>query len=310
MTSSDLVIQAKGLRKQYGKHVALQDFDLSLPRGRILGVVGPNGAGKTTALRSMLGLMPFEGELSVLGLNPWTQRDALMRDVSFIADVAVLPRWLKVRDALAFMEGTHPNFSRARAEQFLKPTNIQLKSKVADLSKGMVTQLHLALVMAIDAQLMVLDEPTIGLDIIYRKQFYDTLLNDYFDDGRTIVITTHHPDEIQHVMTDVLFVNQGRKILECSMDTYAERFIEIDVARGDLNLIKAITGQALIAEQASFDRVRLTLDLDKAASRDSLIDQLSDKGALRAPSVSDLFIGLLGGLYEENNRGQLRAEAA
>src|SRR6201987_4150487 len=213
-------IEARALRKTFGKTVALDGIDLQVEEGRILGLIGPNGAGKTTALNAILGLTPYQGELRVLGRNPWLERDQLMRDVCFIADVAVLPRWMRVRQALDYVAGIHPRFDRARAESFLARTQIKKNSKVRELSKGMVTQLHLALVMAIDAKLLVLDEPTLGLDILYRKQFYDSLLNDYFDHGRTIVVTTHHPEEIQHVITDVMFVDRGRIVLSSSMDEF------------------------------------------------------------------------------------------
>jgi ABC-2 type transport system ATP-binding protein len=191
------VIEAQGLRKAYGHTTALQGIDLHVEEGRILGLIGPNGAGKSTALNAILGLTPFEGELKVLGRNPWTQRDELMRDVCFIADVAVLPRWMRVSQALDYVQGVHPRFNRARAEAFLARTTIQRNSRIRALSKGMVAQLHLALVMAIDARLLVLDEPTLGLDILFRKQFYDSLLTDYFDRSRTIVVTTHQVEEVQ-----------------------------------------------------------------------------------------------------------------
>src|SRR5580765_4567059 len=198
-------IEAHGLRKAYGTTIALDGIDLSIEEGRILGLIGPNGAGKTTALNAILGLTSYQGELKVLGRDPWTERDQLMCDVCFIADVAVLPRWMRVSQALDYVAGVHPRFDRAKAEGFLARTAIKRHSKVRQLSKGMVTQLHLALVMAIDAKLLVLDEPTLGLDILYRKQFYDSLLNDYFDHKRTIVVTTHQAEEIQQVLTDVLF---------------------------------------------------------------------------------------------------------
>src|SRR5881296_1486320 len=206
-------IEASGLRKTFGTTVALDGIDLRVEEGRILGLIGPNGAGKTTALNAILGLTSYEGELKVLGRDPWNSRDDLMRDVSFIADVAVLPRWIRVTQLLDYVAGVHPRFDRAKAEGFLAKTTIKRTSKINELSKGMVTQLHLALVMAIDAKLLVLDEPTLGLDILYRKQFYDSLLNDYFDRGRTIVMTTHHPEEIQNVITDVMFIDRGRIVL-------------------------------------------------------------------------------------------------
>src|SRR5262250_2495796 len=212
------VIEARGLRKSFGTTIALDGIDLRVEEGRILGLVGPNGAGKTTALNAILGLTSYEGELRVLGRNPWTERDQLMRDVCFIADVAVLPRWMRVWQALEFVAGVHPRFDRAKAEGFLARTNIKPTSKVRELSKGMVTQLHLALVMAIDARLLVLDEPTLGLDILFRKQFYDSLLNDYFDRNRTILVTTHQVDELQHILTDLIFIDHGRIVFQCSME--------------------------------------------------------------------------------------------
>jgi ABC-2 type transport system ATP-binding protein len=210
-------IDARGLRKQFGTTIALDGIEMRVEEGRILGLIGPNGAGKTTALNAILGLVPYEGKLNVLGRDPWTQRDELMRDVSFIADVAVLPRWIKVGQVLDYVAGVHPRFDRAKAESFLAKTAIGRTRRVRDLSKGMVAQLHLALVMAIDARLLVLDEPTLGLDILYRKQFYDSLLNDYFDRSRTIVVTTHQVEEIQHVVTDLMFLNRGRVVLSSSM---------------------------------------------------------------------------------------------
>src|SRR5207344_1529407 len=222
-------IEARGLRKTFGTTVALEGIDLHIEEGRILGIIGPNGAGKTTALNAILGLTSYEGELKVLGRNPWTERDRLMADVCFIADVAVLPRWMKVSQALDYVAGIHPRFDRAKAEAFLAKTTIKRTSKVRELSKGMVAQLHLALVMAIDAKLLVLDEPTLGLDILYRKQFYDSLLNDYFDDRRTIVVTTHQVEEIENVITDVMFINRGRIVLACSMQDFEARYLEVMV---------------------------------------------------------------------------------
>ena len=211
-------IEARGLRKAFGSTVAVDGIDLRVEEGRILGIIGPNGAGKSTALHAILGLTPYQGELKVLGRDPWTERDQLMRDVSFIADVALLPRWIGVSQVLDYVAGVHPRFDRAKAEGFLAKTTIKRASKVRELSKGMVAQLHLALVMAIDAKLLVLDEPTLGLDILYRKKFYDSLLNDYFDRSRTIVVTTHQVEEIQDVLTDFLFIDRGRIVLECSME--------------------------------------------------------------------------------------------
>src|SRR5881398_3477196 len=223
------VIEAHKLRKVFGTTVALDGIDLHLNEGRIHGIIGPNGAGKTTALNAILGLTSYEGELKVLGRDPWNSRDDLMRDVSFIADVAVLPRWIGVTHLLDCVQGVHPKFDRTRAEGFLARTDIKPTSKVRQLSKGMVTQLHLALVMAIDAKLLVLDEPTLGLDILYRKQFYNSLLNDYFDHNRTIVVTTHQVEEVQDVLTDLMFINRGRIVLQCTMEEFEARYVEVMV---------------------------------------------------------------------------------
>ena len=223
------VIEAHGLRKTFGATIALDGVDLRVEEGRIVGLIGLNGAGKSTALNAILGLTPYQGELKVLGRDPWSERDQLMRDVSFIADVAVLPRWLRVSQALDYVAGVHPRFDRAKAESFLAKTAIGRASKVGELSKGMVVQLHLALVMAIDAKLLVLDEPTLGLDILYRKQFYDSLLNDYYDSSRTIVVTTHQVEELQHILTDLMFIHRGRIIFGCSMEEFEARYLEVMV---------------------------------------------------------------------------------
>jgi len=218
-------IEARGLRKTFAKTVALDGVDLTVEEGRILGIVGPNGAGKSTALHAAVGLIPFEGELKVLGRDPWMERDLIVRDVAFIADVAILPRWIRVSQALDYVAGVHPRFDRGKAEGFLSKTGIERSKRVRELSKGMVTQLHLALVMAVDAKLLILDEPTLGLDILFRKRFYDSLLNDYFDRGRTIVVTTHQIDEIQDVLTDFVFLNRGRIVLESSMEAFESRYL-------------------------------------------------------------------------------------
>src|SRR5271154_731772 len=223
------VIEARGLRKAFGTTIALDGVDLRVEEGRILGLIGPNGAGKTTALHAILGLTSYQGELRVLGRDPWSERDLLMLDVAFVADVAVLPRWIRVSQALDYVAGVHPRFDRAKAEGFLAKTTIKRSSKERELSKGMVAQLHLALVMDIDAKLLVLDEPTLGLDILYRKQFYDSLLNDYFDRSRTIVVTTHQVEEVQHVLTDLLFIDRGRIVLNCSMEEFERRYLEVMV---------------------------------------------------------------------------------
>jgi ABC-2 type transport system ATP-binding protein len=277
-------IEARGLRKTYGTTVALDGVDLRVEEGRILGIVGPNGAGKSTALNAILGLTPYQGELRVLGRDPWTERDSLASEVSWIADVAVLPRWIRVSQALDYLAGAHPRFDRAKAEGFLAKTDIQPMSKVRELSKGMVTQLHLALVMAIDAKLMVLDEPTLGLDILVRKQFYDSLLNDYFDRHRTIVVTTHQIDEIQDVLTDFVFVNRGRIVLESSMEQFESRYLEAMVLPENLAAARALRP---IRERQVFGRSILLFD---GADR----GQLAALGDVRNPSIAELFVAVMG----------------
>jgi ABC-2 type transport system ATP-binding protein len=277
-------IEARGLRKSFGTTVALDGVDLRVEEGRILGLIGPNGAGKSTALNAILGLTPYTGELRVLGRDPWTEREQLVRDVCFIADVAVLPRWIRVSQALDYVAGVHPRFDRAKAERFLAKTGIKRSSKVRELSKGMVTQLHLALVMAIDARLLVLDEPTLGLDILYRKQFYDSLLNDYFDRSRTIVVTTHQVDELQHVFTDLMFINRGRIVLDCSMEEFASRYLEVMVRPENLAAARALRP---IHERQVFGRSILLFD---GAER----QQLAALGDVRTPSIADLFVAVMG----------------
>lgn len=277
-------IEARGLRKAYGTTIALDGVNLRVEEGRILGLIGPNGAGKTTALDAILGLLPFEGELKVLGRNPWTERNLLMRDVCFIADVAVLPRWMKVSQALDYVAGVHPRFDRSKAEGFLAKTAIKHTSKVRHLSKGMVAQLHLALVMAIDARLLVLDEPTLGLDILYRKQFYESLLNDYFDKTRTIVVTTHQVDEIQEVLTDLMFINRGRIVLECSMEEFETRYAEVMVRPEHLASAQALRP---IHSRQVFGRSVLLFD---NADR----QQLAALGDVRTPGIADLFVAVMG----------------
>jgi ABC-2 type transport system ATP-binding protein len=281
-------IEARGLRKAFRTTVALDGVDLRVDEGRILGLIGPNGAGKTTALNAILGLTPYQGELRVLGRDPWAERDRLMQDVSFIADVAILPRWLRVRQALDYVEGVHPRFDRAKAEAFLAKTTIKHQSKVRELSKGMVAQLHLALVMAIDAKLLVLDEPTLGLDILYRKQFYDSLLNDYYDRSRTIVVTTHQVEEIQDVLTDLMFIDRGRIVLSCSMEEFEQRYAEVMVNPENLPAARAL---GPIHERQVFGRGILLYD---GVAR----GHLTPLGEVRTPGIADLFVAVVG-----NNAG-------
>jgi ABC-2 type transport system ATP-binding protein len=272
------------LRKAYGAAVALDGVNLRIEEGRIVGLIGPNGAGKTTALNAILGLTAYEGTLRVLGRDPWTQREELMRDVCFIADVAVLPRWIRVSQALDYVEGVHPRFDRAKAEAFLAKTTIRRTSKVRELSKGMVTQLHLALIMAIDARLLVLDEPTLGLDILYRKQFYDSLLNDYFDRSRTIVVTTHQVDEIQNILTDVMFIDRGRIVFNTAMDEFDSRFAEVMVSPERLAEARALRP---VSERTGFGRSVLLFDgVDRA--------RLAEMGEVRTPSIADVFVAVVG----------------
>ncbi len=278
-------IEARGLTKVYGATLALDRIDLKVDEGRIVGLIGPNGAGKSSALGAILGLIPYQGQLSVLGRDPWKEHAELMRDVCFIADVAVLPRWLRVSQALDYVAGVHPRFDRAKAEGFLARTSIKRTSKVRELSKGMVTQLHLALVMAIDARLLVLDEPTLGLDILFRKQFYDSLLNDYFDGSRTIVVTTHQVEEIQHVLTDVVFINHGRIALDCSMDAFEGRYLDVMVNPEHLAAARALKP---IHERQVFGRSILLFDgVDR--------ELLATLGDVHTPSIADLFVAMLGG---------------
>ena len=285
-------IEARGLRKHYGKSVALDGIDLRVDEGRIVGLIGPNGAGKSTALHAILGLTPYDGELRVLGHNPWADRDALMRDVCFIADVAVLPRWIKVSQALDYVAGVHPRFDRARAEQLLARTSIPRNAKVKTLSKGMTVQLHLALVMAIDAKLLVLDEPTLGLDLLYRKQFYDALLNEYFDGRRTILITTHQVEEIQDLLTDLIFIQHGRIVLDTSMDAIEQRYTEVMVRPENTDAARALRP---LRERRVFGRSVMLFDNVPR-------EQLQPLGEVRTPSIADLFVATMD---ESQNRREV-----
>jgi len=281
-------IEARGLRKTFGTSVALDDVDLRVDEGRILGLIGPNGAGKTTALNAILGLTSYQGKLTVLGRDPWNERDQLVRDVCFIADVATLPRWIRVSQLLDYVAGVHPRFERAKAESFLAKTEIKRTSRVRQLSKGMVAQLHLALVMAIDAKLLVLDEPTLGLDILYRKQFYDSLLNDYFDGKRTIIVTTHQVEEVQDVLTDLIFINHGRIVLECSMEEFEARYVEAMVHPDHVEGARSLKP---MHERQVFGRsVMLFENVDRG--------QLAAIGEVRTPSIADLFVAVMGNKAE------------
>jgi ABC-2 type transport system ATP-binding protein len=274
------VIEARGLRKYYGANRALEDVTFNVAPGRIVGMIGANGAGKTTALKAILGLTSYQGDLTVLGRNPRTQRDELMRDVCFIADVAVLSRWLKVSQALDYVAGVHPRFNRAHAEEFLRKTDLKMNSRVRELSKGMVTQLHLALILAIDARLLVLDEPTLGLDLLYRRQFYDTLLNDYFNKERTILLTTHQVEEIEHLLTDVLFLRQGRVMLSVPVEHIAEQYVQLTVDPAQVPRARELRP---FYEREIFGRVAMFFEGHRP-------EELEPLGDVRTPSIADLFV--------------------
>ncbi|MGY6554730.1 MAG: ABC transporter ATP-binding protein [Wenzhouxiangella sp.] len=278
------IIHARGLSRHYGRFKALDGIDLDIPAGRIVGLIGPNGAGKTTALKAILGLSSFQGELSVLGKDPARQRDELMGEVCFIADVAVLPRWARVRQIIELTERLHPRFSRERCLHYLGATKIRPESRIKTLSKGMVVQLHLALVMAIEARLLVLDEPTLGLDILFRKRFYSNLLNEYFDEDRTILVTTHQVEEIEHILTDLIFIKEGKLILNSSMDDIQERYTELMVKPDQVNAARALEP---IHERVLFGRHIFLYDQPD-------IDRLQTLGELHRPSIADLFVALMG----------------
>jgi len=277
------IIEARGLSKNYGGTQAVRGVDLKVEAGRIVGLIGPNGAGKTSVIKAILGLTSFDGDLKVLGLDPRTERNQLMKEVCFIADVAVLPRWIKVSDAVDFVAGVHPGFDRKRCEDFLARTDIKKESKVRQLSKGMITQLHLALILAIDARLLVLDEPTLGLDLLFRRSFYDNLLNDYFNKERTILVTTHQVEEIENILTDVIFIEHGRIALDAPMETLAERFVQLTPAAGNLERARALKP---FWEREIFGRSTMLFD-----GRDHV--QLEALGETRAPSVADLFVAMM-----------------
>ena len=287
-TATGSVATARNLRKAYKNKLALDNTTFDIPTGRIVGLIGPNGAGKTTALKAMLGLIPFEGSLSVLGRDPRTQRDELMRDVCFIADVAVLPRWIRVREAIEFVAGVHPRFDRAKCERFLAGTQLKPQMRVRELSKGMIVQLHLALVMAIDAKLLVLDEPTLGLDILYRKQFYQRLLEDYFDEEKTIVITTHQVEEIEHILTDVMFIRDGKIVLNSEMETLGERFTEVMVSTDKADEARSLKP----LDERALPFGKTVMLFDGVAQ-----DRLATLGETRTPGLADLFVATMKGTY-------------
>jgi ABC-2 type transport system ATP-binding protein len=276
-------IEAHGLRKSFGSTVAVDGVDLRIEEGRVVGLIGPNGAGKTTALRAILGLTPYEGTLRVLGLDPWAERDVLMRDVAFIADVAVLPRWIRVAHLLDYVAGVHPRFRREKAETLLAKTSIRPSARVRQLSKGMVTQLHLALVLAIDARLLVLDEPTQGLDLLYRKQFYDSLLGDYCDGRRTVLLTTHQVEEVEHVLTDVLFIAGGRIVFARAMEDLEAQFAEVRVHPDQLAAARAL---GPVGERSVFGRSALLFEgVDR--------QRLASLGEVRTPGLADVFVAVM-----------------
>ncbi|HEU4663144.1 MAG TPA: ABC transporter ATP-binding protein [Dokdonella sp.] len=281
------IVHARNLSKRYGATAALDAVSFDIEAGRIVGLIGPNGAGKTTALKAILGLTDYEGELKVLGLDPHRQRTQLMEQVCFIADVAVLPRWLRVREAIEFVAGVHPRFSREKCLAFLSHTNIGQDKRVRELSKGMIVQLHLALVMAIDAKLLVLDEPTLGLDILYRKAFYESLLSDYFDEQKTIIVTTHQVEEIEHILTDLMFIRNGKVVLAATMDEVGDRYAEVMV-----NPDKADAARALrpLNERQVFGKSIFLFDGIERA-------RLAQLGELHKPSVADLFVATMKGTY-------------
>jgi ABC-2 type transport system ATP-binding protein len=281
------VISARNLSKRYGSKLAVDNLNFDIPAGRIVGLIGPNGSGKTTTLKAALGLVPFDGELKVLGLDPRSQRDELMQNVCFIADVAILPRWLKVKDAVDFVAGVHPKFDRAKAERYLSHTKLSPSMKVKQMSKGMIVQLHLALVMAIDAKLLVLDEPTLGLDILYRKQFYQNLLEDYFDEQKTIIVTTHQVEEIEHILTDLMFIRDGRIVLSATMDEVGDRFTEVMVPADPVDAAKALKP---IDERQVFGKSVMLFDGVPRA-------QLATLGETRNPGIADLFVAIMKGTY-------------
>ena len=288
IVSNQPVISARGLRKAYRNKLALDSTSFEIGPGKIIGLIGPNGAGKTTALKAVLGLIPFEGELNVLGRDPRTQRDDLMNDVCFIADVAVLPRWIRVSEAIEFVAGVHPRFDRAKCERFLANTQLNPKMRVREMYKGMIVQLHLALVMAIDAKLLVLDEPTLGLDILYRKQFYQRLLEDYFDEQKTIIITTHQVEEIEHILTDVMFIQNGKIVLDATMENLGDRFVEVMLTADRIEAARALKP----IDERALPFGKTVMLFDNVPQH-----QLAAFGETRVPGLADLFVATMKGTY-------------
>lgn len=279
------LVSAQNVTKAYGATKAVDNVSFEIESGRIVGLIGPNGAGKTTLLKALLGLTDCQGSLSVMGLDPFRQRKELMQNICFIADIAVLPRWIRVSQLLDFVAAVHPKFSRQASEKLLSETKISADAKVRQLSKGMVTQLHLSIITAIDAKLLILDEPTLGLDIIFRKEFYTRLLNDYFDDERTIIITTHQIEEIENLLTDLMFINNGRLILDTSMERVPEQFAEL-MASGDAAESARKLGP--IFECEVFGKKVLTFE---GVHR----EKLTPFGEVRTPNISDLFVAKVKG---------------
>jgi ABC-2 type transport system ATP-binding protein len=273
------LVAARNVSKHYGDVRAVDDVSFEIKKGRIMGLFGPNGAGKTTLLKALLGLTDCQGELSVLGLDPFRKRKELMQNICFIADVAVLPGWIKVTQLLDFTEATHPNFSRTRAEEFLSHTKVRRDARVRELSKGMIVQLHLSIIMAIDARLLVLDEPTLGLDPIFRKEFYSNLLNDYFDGERTILITTHQVEEIENILTDIMFINDGRLLLDTTMESLPEQFAELITSGENAERARRLSP---VYERDVFGKKVMTIE---GVGRETL-EALCE---VHTPSVVDLF---------------------
>ena len=279
------LVSAQGVTKNFGSFKAVDNVSFEIESGKILGLIGPNGAGKTTLLKALLGLTDCEGQMSVMGLDPFKQRKELMQNICFIADVAVLPRWIKVTQLLDYVEAIHPNFSRKRAEELLQQTKIMSGSKVKELSKGMVTQLHLSIIMSIDAKLLVLDEPTLGLDIIFRKEFYANLLNDYFDEERTILVTTHQVEEIENLLTDIMFINDGKILLNSTMEALSDTYTEVATAGENADRARSF---GPISEGKMFGK---SVMLFEGVNRENL----EGLGELRTPSVADLFVAKIKG---------------